>query len=192
MDAEVPACCRILWGLWPLSRLIIYIWILLVWLELFLIYLHFINFAQYSINVKLIRTTYHLYEIMLPKAIADFKVSVCTCAHVCLFVCFNTHWLMTCLWTRAHCEPWPSFFILARCKHFFFLACSQTKQQNNFFMIQPCCYCSSSLVTKLCLPLLSFNHTSLLSVKYSLVIHIHSRIRGLFRCPEMFTIKVQI
>lgn len=45
----------------------------------------------------------------------------------------------------------------AHCKHFSCLACTQAKQKNNFFMIQPFCY-SSSLVTKLSLsPLILFS-----------------------------------
>lgn len=93
-----------------------------------------------------------------------------THVHVCW--CWYK-WLIFCLYVCALCAV-NQLFCSNRRKHFSLLAFAQTKQKNNFFMIQPCCYCPSSLVTKLSL---SFSQLILMGfswVKYSPVIHIHS------------------
>lgn len=61
------------------------------------------------------------------------------------------------------CASYPvtQLFCWDHHKQFSCLACAQTKQKNNFFMIHSFC-CSSSLVTKLCLfPLILFSWPSI-------------------------------
>lgn len=80
-------------------------------------------------------------------------VNLCACVHTFMCVCLCVLMSMTYCLLMQVCAlcPVTQLFCSDHCKHFSRLACAQTKQKNNFFMIQPCCYCSSSLVTKLSL-----------------------------------------
>lgn len=85
--------------------------------------------------------------------ISSFRIDYLKLNFMCtLCVCFLVLISMTyCLLMHIHAlRPVTQFFCLDHCKYFSLPACVQTKQKNNFFVIQPCYYCSSSLVTKLC------------------------------------------